>query len=362
MARWYSLTATAAATTTPPPPPRTTTTFTMISASYSSSTNLLSSSSSYYAKKQERKQKRIAHYQLTQDKLQRLPHRRKNKDTPQGMNNPWRKAFRKYFIQKKVDEEYMNRKARQQGLDWQINVAVLLERQCVVMPDKRPWEIEMEQLQMYLNQYGKTYPKALLGGFDAAAFLESQKVTNSTSTPPLTDEELLQQHLPEGFVPAPRETPADASGNVRTTERKLKTSLYLTVQHQDDDHNYWSFPTVSLQSAGAASTIATEEGETLLDAGKRALATHIGPEVEYWTLSNCPCAVDMVALPTEDERQQLGYYGTKTFFMKFVHDEGQVSESSMKVKDYAWLDRHEMTERVQSQQGDYVAKFYHYLL
>ena len=69
----------------------------------------------------------------------------------------------------------------------------------------------------------------------------------------------------------------------------------------------------------------------------------------------------MVALPPE-ERNGKGVYGTKTFFMKVVHDEGQVSPKTMTVQDYAWLDRGEITEKMKEEHGDYVAKFYHYLM
>jgi large subunit ribosomal protein L46 len=266
-----------------------------------------------------------------------------------GYKNELRQAFRRFFIRKKVDEEYMERKARQAGLGWNLSVAVLLERQCIVMPDMEDWEIDMENLQAHLGKYGKMYPKELLN-MDEEVDVDDIAITN---------EELLAL-LPEGFVPAPRETPADASGDVRTTERKLKTSVYLAVQSGEDDSSssnnnnnnkdLWQFPTVAVQ-----------EDETLLEAAKRALATQIGPEVEYWTPSNCPCAVDMVALPEEDRAAQ-GVYGTKTFFMKVTYSDGQVDPSTMKVKDYAWLDRGEVTERVKDQQGDNAASFYHYLL
>ena len=292
---------------------------------------------SYYAEKQKRKEKRIAHWNIRKARQEKLPTRRANNE------NIWRKEFRDFFIRKKVHEQYMNRKARQAGLGWNMQIAVLLERQNIVMPDNPDWLVEMEILQAHLSKFGKMYPKEIWGNEwkpdeDPEEFLENA---------PITEEELLKL-LPEGFVPAPRETPADESGDVRTTERKLKTSVYLAVQPEENKD--WQFPTVTLQ-----------EDETVLEAGKRALASLIGPEVEFWTPSNAPVAVDMVAIP-EEERPKQSIWGTKTFFMKFVHMEGQVEPSSMKVKDYAWLDRGEMTERIRDQQGDYMAKFYHYLL
>lgn len=286
--------------------------------------------SSYLAQKKQAKERRRELFKLKVERKERLKTRQDNRPR-RGESN---RQFRAFFIKKKVHEEYMARKARQAGLDWKIDVAVILERQLVVMPDRETWEVEMEKLQAYLGQFGKIYPKELFN----VDFANPGDLA-------MTHEELLAL-LPEDFKPAPRETEADATGDVRTTDRKLKTSVYLTVQ----DGNEWMLPTVPLQA-----------DETLLTAGKRALADKIGPEVEFWCPSNCPFAVDMVDLPPH-ERTSSGFYGTKTFFMKFAHLEGQVSSKSMKVKDYAWLDRGEITEKMKSEYGNDVAKFYHYLM
>ena len=158
--------------------------------------------------------------------------------------------------------------------------------------------------------------------------------------------------LPKGYTPAPRETEADATGNVRTTDRKLKTSVYLTVLENDSNNNkpLWQMPTVDL-----------EDGETLLEAVQRAVPTKVGPEVEFWCPSNAPWAVDMFAYPPE-EQQKSGYYGIKKFFVKIQYDEGSVSEKGMSVQDFAWLDRDEIIERVRNDQGDHMSKFYRYML
>ena len=243
------------------------------------------------------------------------------------------REFRSWFIKKKVDEEYMDRKARQAGLAWKINVAVLLERLPVILPDKEDWEIEFENLESYLMQFGKQYPEEL---FTKSIDYDTKRA--------VTEEELWAL-LPKGFVPAPRETEADHSGEIRTTNRRLKTSVFLAVQ--SDKH--WQLPTTEVK-----------DDETLLEAARRVIPDSVGKEVEFWCPSNCPCAVDMVAFP-EEERHN-GFYGTKTFFMKLQYDEGAVKEEEMSVKDYGWLERSEMVERVKDQQGDYEAKFYRYLL
>lgn len=304
-----------------------------VARSFSSNNAPSSSTLSYYEKKKQAKERRRELYEKKMERKEKLPMRRQGQ-----RRDDLRREFRAFFIKKKVDEEYMDRKARQAGLDWKIDVAVILERQNVVLPDKEPWETEWDNLQAHLGRFGKMYPKGLVGDID----YDSKDIA-------MTDEELLAL-LPEGFKPAPRETLADETGDVRTTDRKLKTSVYLTVQ---DKGGKWMLPTVTLKDDGE---------ETLLGAAQRALAEKIGPEVEYWGITNCPCAVDMVPLPTTEQRSESGVYGTKTFFIKLHYDEGQVSETSMQVKDYAWLDRGEITEKMRAEHGDYMAKFYHYLM
>jgi hypothetical protein len=50
--------------------------------------------------------------------------------------------------------------------------------------------------------------------------------------------------------------------------------------------------------------------------------------------------------PTQD-----GFYGTKTFFIKVQYDCGDVSETTMAVKDFAWMDRGEMTDGFNKSEG-----------
>lgn len=291
-----------------------------------------SSNASYMALKRAAKEKRRALFAASQERKEKVRTRREGK-----VRDEKRREFREWFIPRKVNEEYMNRKARQAGLGWRYQVSVILTRGHVVLPDKEDWEEEYENLHAYLLQFGKVYPKELK--------LDDVEDDDGEFVP--TSDEDLMKLLPEGFVPAPRETEADASGDIRTTQRKLKTDIYLAVKEQSD--GLWQLPTVDLK-----------DGETLLDAAKRAVPEKVGGNVEFWSVSNAPLSVQLDAFP-EDQRSD-GYYGTKTFFMKLYYDEGLVSESEMTVSDFAWLDRGEISSRIGDQHGDEAAKFYHYLL
>jgi large subunit ribosomal protein L46 len=296
----------------------------------------------YFEAKRAEKERRRALYEGSQERRGRLATRREGRP-----RNVKRKEFRDWFIAQKVRDEHLVRKARQAGLGWKVQASAVLVRNAVVLPDPEPWEEEMEDLQSYLSQFGKVYPKALFDVDHEADFA-------------VTLPELLER-LPEGFTPAPRETEADREGNVRTTDRKLKTDVFLTVQSEPGGP--WHFPTAALR-----------ENETLLQAAQRALAEAVGPRsnLEYWSLSNAPLSVRM----SKFEKEEGGLFGTQTYFLKLYYDEGRVVPESSKdlqgrasaaAHDYAWLDRDEIVERTKQQRqeeegGEEASKFYRYLL
>jgi large subunit ribosomal protein L46 len=289
---------------------------------------------SYLESKQAAKDRRRVLFQARQERIERVSSRRAGRRRDEK-----RQEFREWFIRRKVNDEYMVRKARQAGLEWKHQVAVVLERLPVVLPDIESWEEDYLDLEAHMAQFGKLYPKEFM-----------QQVDDSTPQP-TTQEELLQ-FLPKGYTPASRETEADASGDVRTTDRKLKTSIYLAVQ----ENGSWQLPTVSLK-----------DEEPLLEAVKRAMETKIGSQVEYWCPSNAPFAVELKAAASSSPSESKGdtgdkFYDAKTFFVKIQYDEGNVLKSDLAADDFAWLDRFEMEDRVRLDQGDETARFYKYLL
>jgi large subunit ribosomal protein L46 len=243
-----------------------------------------------------------------------------------------RRIFNEWFEKKKVWNEIQDRKARQAGMEWKINCGLIIERLPVVFPDMAPWEKDWEDLRDYLDSFGKDYPKELNLG---------ERLPMGTF---LTDEDLFAQ-LPEGYKPAPRVTEADENGYVKTLKRRLMERVYLLVQKDER----WSFPVVALN-----------EGETFMDASKRAVVDTVGEKMDIYYVSNCPLAVDMIVL-TEEERAKVGVYGTKTFFMKVQHDEFDATLGK-EYEDYAWLTRGEITDRMKEQDGDHASRFYHYML
>ena len=76
-------------------------------------------------------------------------------------------AFRSWFDRYRTRNETMDRKARQAGLPWRVRVAAVVERLPVILPDKEEWETDYEELDAYLKQFGRDFPKEL--GFRAGA-------------------------------------------------------------------------------------------------------------------------------------------------------------------------------------------------
>jgi large subunit ribosomal protein L46 len=305
---------------------------TAITRSFASTTSAQQSdpdNTGWIAQKKQLKDARRLKYEHRQAKLRNAAKRRSSIN-----KGDKKREFRDYFDKKRIDEEYMTRKARQAHLQWKLQLSVIVQRSNIVLPDKADWEVAYENLDTYLSQFGKLMPDRFYsdGHPNDANYL-------------VTDEELFTL-LPKGYTPAPRETEADHTGNVRTLDRKLKTSVYLYAQ--DAESGKWQFPTVDLDP----------HTDTFVEAAQRCLEQSVGAELEVWIGTNAPCAVDLT--PYEDTSD--GYYGSKTFYYLCGHDEGDVSAEQMTFKDYAWLDRTEIVERVQNEQGEYMAKFHKYLL
>ena len=117
------------------------------------------SSVSYFERKAASKQARVESYKHKMERAIRIKSRRDN--SPRDVKKD---EFRSWWDGRRAYEEQMNRKARQAGMDWTLQVATIVERLPVVMPDKEPFEIEFEDLQAYLKAHsGKEYPKEFIG-------------------------------------------------------------------------------------------------------------------------------------------------------------------------------------------------------
>jgi len=321
---------------------------------FSTSNTKLKTLADYKNEKHEAKQDRTEQYTQKQTRNIRLKTRR---DPTKANYN--KVQFHSFFNTLKQNQEFLDREARRRCLDWNLRVSVMVERLPIIMPEKEEWEKDYEELRLYLDRFRPVYPKEL--GF---------RDPKEQDIP--TDEEVLAR-LPKGYKPAPRITPADESGNIQTMERKLDRRLYLTINQvenkNDNSENTngkstsggygsagsgygcrWSLPTVSLQ-----------HNETLLDAGKRATTQYAGPDLDIVCMGFAPMGVYMQEY--DDVDLQKTYFGDKTFYFKVTVAGGDVDESIMSnFKDWGWLDRSEISNKMKEERGEEAGKFYHYLL
>ena len=114
---------------------------------------------SYFKRKAASKQLRVEAYKHKLERASRVKSRRDNAPKDVKKND-----FLSWWSGRRAYEEQMNRKARQAGMDWTIQVATVVERLPIVMPDKADFETEFEDLQAYLQAHrGKEYPKEFTG-------------------------------------------------------------------------------------------------------------------------------------------------------------------------------------------------------
>mmetsp|Transcript_30047 Transcript_30047/g.49644 ORF Transcript_30047/g.49644 Transcript_30047/m.49644 type:complete len:297 (-) Transcript_30047:10-900(-) len=276
--------------------------------------SLTQSFSTYAEEKQAQKELRRTQWTERQQRMEGLQTRRNGRD-----RDTKKAEFKAWYDKRRTYHQIMDRKARQEGLEWKIAVAAVVERLPVVTPDMKEWEREYSELRAYLDTFGFEYPEEL--GMDKM----DEKYGD--------DEEV---------VPLPRETEADASGDLQTMDRRLKTRIYYA--QKNDEGSLWAFPTAVLVGE-----------ETLKEAAQRVAKETLGDDIEILALSNCPVAVDL------DVDKKDGFYGTKTFFMKLQYFQGKPNQVEQ-VADYGWLDRSELAERAEAGEGPNAAKFVRYLL
>ncbi|KAJ2798469.1 hypothetical protein H4R20_004810 [Coemansia guatemalensis] len=117
----------------------------------------------------------------------------------------------------------------------------------------------------------------------------------------------------------PRETPADAAGDVRSLERKLERTLYLVIK---DKSGQWVFPQGEVQ-----------DQEPLHEAARRNLKNACGGKISAWTVGRGPVG-----------HHQASDY--TTFFIKGHILAGQASPAKPIASDFKWVTREEVESLV----------------
>ncbi|BFZ10874.1 hypothetical protein BsWGS_13913 [Bradybaena similaris] len=143
----------------------------------------------------------------------------------------------------------------------------------------------------------------------------------------------------KAFVPAPRETEADRTNNLRTVDRKLDSSLYLLVKQNIEGRDHWVLPQA-----------VWEQGETLRQTAERALTALCG-QVKTTFLGNAPCAVAKFDPKEKVDRN------IKLFFFQAWYIGGEITPNKTEATDYLWVTRKELSNYCHASYRNHLKKF-----
>merc|ERR1712070_269127 len=122
----------------------------------------------------------------------------------------------------------------------------------------------------------------------------------------------------------------DINNDMRSYERDLTNSLYLIVKRNRSD-NSWQFPQGKLR-----------ENETLRENAERVLDRAIG-KIKRWYVGNAPIGYQCYAYPPELQKKR-NEYGTKVFYYRAQHIQGNMKLETRLYTDYAWINRKQVFE------------------
>lgn len=143
-------------------------------------------------------------------------------------------------------------------------------------------------------------------------------------------EELWSKELAQ-FTPADRETEADKSNDMRSTDRKLDQSLILLLKQVIDGKEWWYLPIMNHST-----------GISMREVAEQALTNSCGSDLKFQVFGNAPSGYQIKNYGKE-KREETKLDGHKIFIYKAEYKGGAVIPSEDEsVLDYAWVTRKEL--------------------
>ncbi|XP_064486550.1 large ribosomal subunit protein mL46-like [Ornithodoros turicata] len=229
---------------------------------------------------------------------------------------------------------------RYNSTKWQLVGALAVERKPIITKDMNPLELR------YLEMLRQIEVEASLLSDHELQLKEEERTKEKSTGESMqlklkTARDLVDQWIAElkSFKSDSRVTDSDKSGDVRTTDRKLDTSL-LFVTHQKLGKEFqWVLPQTPHR-----------DGETLRETAERALAEICGSDgIDIKALGNAPAGFYKYLYP-KDMRKD--FLGAKVFFFKaqLQSDRSLTQKGIQKLglaDDFAWLSSSELASRLQ---------------
>lgn len=151
----------------------------------------------------------------------------------------------------------------------------------------------------------------------------------TVSTQTVQDLEDIWKAERSQFTPAPLTTPADASNDVTSLNRKLEDTLVLMIEQEFGKDKFFVLPQGK-----------REDGETLRQTAERTLAATCGKDLNVRFYGNAPCAFFKFKYPATSGTDAVG---AKVFFFRTAHQAGNANQ---KLTKFEWLDTTAVLERL----------------
>ncbi|RQM18655.1 hypothetical protein DD237_001567 [Peronospora effusa] len=223
------------------------------------------------------------------------------------------------------------------GKKWRVLSAGVLERLPIIQPDLKDWEMDFEVM---LHEKALREDQRLEEDF---WFMEpGTKHITPEEAPWPNEEEDPDEIVGAGFHLAPRETEDDANNNRKSLNRALKGRVFLLVKNNQKDAKYpWFFPVGDKQ-----------DSEKMREAALRHVNETVGDDLEATPVGFGPMGYVKYLHESDDAE----YDGTKIFFYKSQHLDGDVVLNQEKAGDYLWVTRDELSEYLEPEIADYIQK------
>ncbi|KAF4615327.1 hypothetical protein D9613_002846 [Agrocybe pediades] len=170
-------------------------------------------------------------------------------------------------------------------------------------------------------------------------FLEKEDISEEKRLANIAAVEQLAQQEGEGEELMPRTHAADVQGDVKSLDRRGHRNLYLLLHSVEGGKDVWRFP------QGEA-----EKGLFLHQAAQKELHSACGDNMDAWIVGKTPVGVHKLQnTPSQDPASESEHV---VFFFKAHIMAGQVIPTRESIKDFAWLTKEEIGDRVDQHYWD----------
>lgn len=162
------------------------------------------------------------------------------------------------------------------------------------------------------------------------SFLPPEEVDAAKAEADKAAVEQLAQQEGEGEELAPRTHEADLKNDVKSLDRQGQRNLYLLLLAEENGKQVWRFPQGGV-----------EKGDLLHQAAQKDLFAECGDHMDTWIVGRKPIGIYKPSPATPEEPQN------NVFFFKGHIMAGQVRVDGKSIKDFAWLTKEEVGEKVE---------------